>query len=187
MKWIKATDYKNFNLNSCVMSIGNFDGLHLGHQKLIDELLKAARSRGLSSLVMTFHPHPLQVLKPHLQAKFLFSKEDLSQQLEKLGVNYLLEIPFSRELAAMKAEDFLTQHLISKLHPQEMIVGYDFCFGKNKEGDVHFLQRKTAELGIGLQVVEAVSWRQAIISSSRIRQALALGQVQDVKQMLGRY
>ena len=186
MEWIKPKDYQNFLLKSCVLSIGNFDGLHIGHRQLISALLRSARDRGVPSLVLTFNPHPLELLKPEIQPQFLFSKQDLSEQLAQLGVDYLVEIPFTKELASMSADQFFAEHLMGKLKPLKLVVGYDFCFGRNKEGNINYLKKKTHAENVGLEVIEALHRDGQPISSSRIRKALSEGAIELVQDLLGR-
>ncbi|MCB0390606.1 MAG: bifunctional riboflavin kinase/FAD synthetase [Bdellovibrionales bacterium] len=186
MKWIKAAEYNNFQLKSSVLSIGNFDGLHLGHQKLVKLLLDESKARKAPSLVMTFSPHPHEILKPDIEFRYLFSKEDLFEQLEQMGVDYLVEVPFTLEMSKMSADDFFENQIVKKFSPQGLIVGYDFCFGRNQEGNLNYLQQKTKSLGLFLKIVDAYKVNNNPISSSRIREALKGGDVQLVNNLLGR-
>lgn len=186
MEWIEPSKYSDIVLKTCILSIGNYDGLHLGHQQLIKRLVSDSKKMGVPSVVLSFNPHPLSILRPEIQLSYLFSREDLHTQLEQRGIDYFVEVPFTHELSQLSAEDFFNLHLFNKFHPKMLIVGYDFCFGRDRQGDIKFLKKITSENQIQLEVIPAFEWDSLPVSSSRIRRALAEGKLSEVKSMLGR-
>ena len=186
MKWINTEQYSEFHLKGSVLTLGNFDGLHLGHQQLVKSLLISAKKHNLPSVVLTFYPHPQEVLLPGKPQQYLFSRKDLFDQLRHFGVDYLIEIPFNKDLANLTAETFYEQHLYNKFKPQKIIVGYDFCFGRDRNGNIDLLRALTLRYQSKLDVLPAYQWKGAVVSSSRIRKSLAEGKIKDVQSMLGR-
>ncbi|MGZ3692423.1 MAG: bifunctional riboflavin kinase/FAD synthetase [Pseudobdellovibrio sp.] len=186
MKWIRSQDEAVPHFKSSVLTIGNFDGLHLGHQKLIKKLLQVARENNTVSVVCTFRPHPRTVLKPNEPHHKLFDYRDQVEVLTQMGVDYLVEEKFSKDLALMSAEDFLNNYIIKVFNPTHIVVGYDFSFGKGRGGNIEFLKKACAEKGIGLDVVDAYVQDGQVISSTLLRLLLEHGQVQKVKEYLGR-
>jgi riboflavin kinase / FMN adenylyltransferase len=169
-----------------VLTIGNFDGVHLGHRALIQEVLKRSRASRIPSVVMTFDPHPMKVLHPDRQLKRLFSVEDQHHQFEKLGVDVLVVEPFSREFSQLSPSQYIDDWIVNPFHPELLVVGHDFNFGANRAGTLSFLGDRSRELGFELLVVAPVSINGVVVSSSRVRDAIAKGDVSYATQLLGR-
>lgn len=169
-----------------VVTIGNFDGVHLGHRQLIESVVESSQKRKLTSVVLTFFPHPVQVLYPERRLKRLFDLKDLEVQLEKLAVDWLVVQPFTLEFAKTSPRDFIESHLCPKLCPKMLRVGYDFSFGSNRTGSFDQLRDYGHKLGFVVEEVGAVYQNQVPVSSQRIRTALCEGDVVLAKSLLGR-
>ena len=168
-------------LRGASVAMGNFDGVHRGHRAVID----AARRPGLPLGVVTFEPHPRQVFAPDAPPFRLMNAESRRNRLAKLGVDLLYELPFSRELAALSAEEFARQVLAEGLGIRHVVVGADFRFGKGRAGDAEGLTALGRNLGFEVTVQPLVGGGEGAISSTAIRVALAEGRVQDAADMLG--
>ncbi len=186
MKLLKDVDDFPKNISSSVVSVGNFDGLHLGHQALIHRLKEAAKRENAPSVVMTFWPHPMQVLQPERKLKCIFSREDQSRMLSEYGVDFLIVQAFSRSFSELTPEQFVVSKLFKPLRPKDLVVGYDFAFGAHKKGSIEFLKQKGDELGFRVDLIAPVKLKDQIVSSSRIRQLIAEGDVKFAGEMLRR-
>ncbi|MFH2102254.1 MAG: bifunctional riboflavin kinase/FAD synthetase [Chloroflexota bacterium] len=167
------------------LTIGIFDGVHRGHQSLLDRLVTGAQAEGNPAVVLTFHPHPAIVLGNQGDFKFLTTPQERAEILESLGVEVVITQPFDRQLAAQSAETFM-RHLSRTLGVERLIIGYDFALGRGREGDSQFLTTLGKSLGYSVDLISPVSDDTEIISSSRIRQHLAAGQVEQAALDLGR-
>ena len=166
---------------SCAATIGNFDGVHLGHQELLRRTVECARSKGLPAVVVTFDPHPAAIFTEY-PPKLLCSREQCLELLEELGVDAVLLMPFTRELAEQRAESFCRRVLQEELGVQELFVGYDFRLGCDQAGADRMRDFGT----YSLTQVEAVMAGDAPVSSTRIRKALAEGRLDEANALLGR-
>lgn len=173
-------------LQSSVVTIGNFDGLHLGHQKLIEKVIDLANQKNAESVVMTFEPHPAKVLFPEKQLQRLFSLQDQQDMLQKWGVKHYIVEPFSRALSELHRDQFLYDWILKPLNPQALVVGYDFNFGSNREGNTSYLESKAKDLRLELHVIPPYKIENEIVSSSAIRQLIADTKMQKANQFLGR-
>lgn len=167
-----------------VLTLGSFDGIHLGHRLLIEGVRQAALDQGRASAVVTFFPHPSVVLG-RAEPFYLTSTEDKITLLNAIGIDVLMIMEFKPETTQIRAEDFLTL-LIDHLHMRELHVGYDFAFGNKREGNIDFLRAATRRRGFTLKVVEALAQDGEVISSSDIRQSLRRGDVVSAARRLGR-
>jgi riboflavin kinase/FMN adenylyltransferase len=171
----------------CVVTIGAFDGVHRGHQALIDDVRKRADSMDAASAVVTFDCHPASVVRPESAPQLL---TDLDQKLELLaatGIDYVLVVPFTADRANEPAADFVQDILIDRLNAQTVVVGYDFHFGKGREGDVNFLRRSGERLGFEVVSFDAVNAAlDGVISSTAVREKLVEGDVAGAHELLGR-
>ncbi len=170
------------------ITVGTFDGIHLGHQKIIDGLKVAAGEKGLESVVVTFYPNPKIVVNPDAgkKLKILTTIDERVYALKRTGIDKLLIIDFTTEFARWSYEKFLKEILIDKLSLKELIIGYDHAFGKNREGNFSNLQALSAKFGFGLQKIQPVELDGKIVSSSRIRELLLQGDVESAGAFLGR-
>jgi riboflavin kinase/FMN adenylyltransferase len=169
-----------------VLTIGAFDGVHRGHQALIEAVIERARATGRLAAVITFHPHPAVVLAPERAPRSLTTPGDKVALLEGLGVDLVVLLPFDREVAATSARDFV-EMIARHLRLRELWVGNDFALGRNREGNVPRLRELGRDLGYEVHVVEPVVDGSESISSSRIRALLQEGRVAEAAQLLGRY
>lgn len=186
MKTLSGVKTLEKPLRRSVITIGNFDGLHLGHRKIISRIRELAESNGALSVVMTFDPHPRQVLSPDPTFKRVFLLSDLSKQLEVEKIDYLILEPFSRDLSQMEPEIFIQERVFKPLNPSHLVVGYDFSFGANRKGTLTVLEHICSKLNILLEVIPPYKIQDTIVSSTRIRQAVTEGDVSFARDLLGR-
>lgn len=169
-----------------VATIGNFDGIHRGQRAILDRVVARARELGRPSVVVTFQPHPLTVLRPGEGPRLLTTPEAKQRLIEEVGVDALLVVRFDRDFATTPAEHFVCEFLSHRLSVTEVHVGRDFSFGHRREGDLELLRRMGEEHGFEARPVDEVSLRGERISSSRIRKAVAEGRMEDAHELLGR-
>jgi riboflavin kinase/FMN adenylyltransferase len=169
-----------------MISIGNFDGVHRGHQKMIQTLVHHARTRQLSAMVFTFDPHPIHLLRPEHAPPELMKIEDRAAILEQLGVECVIAWPTDHDLLNLSPQEFFQQILCDQLKAQGLVEGPNFYFGKDRAGDVKLLQTLCEQAGMFFKVVEPSMCDTRMISSSEIRKAIQAGEVDLAAQMLGR-
>ena len=188
--WQNPSDCLNFRAQSRVeetaLTIGNFDGVHRGHQELLKRVVAAANQRGLFSMLLTFHPHPLQILSPEKQHTRLFSLEDQQERLAASGLQGVLRQPFSRQFSETAARDFLQNYLLKFFQPRALIVGHDFSFGAHRMGNLELLRDFCQREKIELEAVPPLEIEGEIVSTSRIRENLLSGKLDQAEKMLGR-
>lgn len=172
--------------NGCVATIGNFDGVHIGHQEIIKRVVERARALGVPAAAVTFRPHPQIALNPAAGAHLLNSYEEKLRILESLGLDLVIEEPFSREFSNTTPEQFFRDYLLRRLNVRFLYLGYDFVFGKERAGSLELLHRLAEASGVGVEVVPAVKLDGAPVSSTSIRQALEAGDIVGVNRGLGR-
>ncbi|MBI2259330.1 MAG: bifunctional riboflavin kinase/FAD synthetase [Flavobacteriia bacterium] len=161
-----------------VVTIGTFDGVHIGHQKIIQQLLDKAKEIDGESVLITFYPHPRKIIDKTFQLDLISTKEEKEEKLKDLGLNHLIYIPFTKEFAEKSALDFLQDVLINSLHVHTLIVGYDHRFGNNREGDIHFLNQYSPIFNYKVEEISAQVIEETKVSSSKIRTALNEGKVE---------
>lgn len=176
-----------WNLSSSIVTLGNFDGLHLGHRKLIDGAVADGKKLSLPSVVLTFEPHPLKVLAPERAPKLILAYKDKLRLLQRFGVEIVAVQPFDHDFANLEGEDFVRNVLVGRLNARKVWVGRDFRFGRGRKAGVEDLLAWGSDRCIEVAAVEPVVVGEERVSSSRIRQLLAAGRVRDAKSMLGRY
>ena len=169
-----------------VITLGNFDGIHLGHQELIRMVIRRARETGGTSLVVTFRPHPLKILAPEKCPPLISIYEEKIRLIEALGVDALVKIPFTMDFAAMSPEAFVKDILCDLLGAKEIFVGFNYRFGKGRAGNIEMLRELGTRHGFTVREVEQVSLRGEVISSTAIRQLLKDGEVEHAARLLGR-
>lgn len=168
-----------------IVVIGNFDGVHLGHRQLLNRAMELKQKMGLPAVVLTFDPHPLAILRPPHQR--LFDLEDQQEQFRKSGLDGVIYLPFSRDLSQKTAEQFLNEILGPELNPQAIIVGFNFHFGANRSGSPRTLQEWGLTHHCQVEVVDPVyAENKILLSTSEVRQALQVGDVERAMQILGR-
>ena len=171
--------------HACV-TIGNFDGVHLGHQLLFGEVVQRAYRCNGTSVAVTFDPHPLQVLRPQ-GIKLISTCEQKTELIEHAGIDALVIIPFSMKFAGISAEHFVDDILRKTIGVKELVVGYDYAFGRGRAGNIDFLQSQGKEKGFSVSVVEAHYENEMLVSSSKVRELVAEGRMADARTLLGRY
>jgi riboflavin kinase/FMN adenylyltransferase len=170
-----------------ILTIGTYDGLHLGHQAIIREMVRRAHAAGKEAVLMTFDPHPRMVLQPKdHQVELIDTLEEKLSKLEELGLDTVILYPFSQEFASMSAADFIQTILVKRLGVSEVHIGYDHQFGKNREGTYELLHEKGIELGYSVYQIEAKKIDEVAISSTKIRNAIRQGDVETAKHYLGK-
>ena len=169
-----------------IVALGNFDGFHAGHQAVVGRALALAREAGLPALVASFDPHPARLFKPELPPFALTSMGQRFDLFAKFGIDAAVLIPFDRELAALSAQDFVTQWLVRRLGVSGVVTGGDFTFGSNRSGDTAQLAALGAEHGINCEVVAPVADAAGTISSTRIRNCLRAADPAGAAQLLTR-
>src|SRR3990167_7497562 len=171
-----------------VLTIGNFDGVHLGHQALIQTVLEKARLLQAPSMVVTFEPHPFEFFRE--EAKYQIPRltrfREKFTALAKMGVNYVLVLPFNQRIASMPAPDFVKEIIYEKLHPAHIVVGDDFKFGYQRQGDFKFLCAQGGQFGFSVQAIDPFLINYQRVSSTQIRKALAEDNLSFAKILLGR-
>lgn len=168
------------------LTIGNFDGLHLGHQALVRRTLDVCRLKGLTPVIMTFWPHPRQVLFPDRGHVPLTSREDRLSLLEGMGVPHVLELPFTRELASLDAADFARTHF-APMRLRHLVVGHDFSLGRDRGGQVPVLRQLGGQWSFAVERLEAVAAGEGlVVSSTALRQLIVRGDVAQAAKLLGR-
>ena len=168
------------------VTIGNFDGVHLGHQMLFDQVVARARQSQGTSVAVTFDPHPLKVLSPQ-GIRLISTTPQKIELIERAGIDVLVIIPFSREVAVTTAVEFVDEVLLRRVGMQDLVVGYDYAMGKGRQGDTAFLQHQGEEKGFSVMVMPAHYEQGMLVSSTRIRELVAEGKMRDVRRLLGRY
>jgi len=168
-----------------VVTIGSFDGLHIGHRALIREIVAHARETGRLSALVTFHPHPRAVLRPWLSPKVLTTPGEKAVLLARWGLDVLVLLRFTPALARTSARDFI-RLLYERLHMAELWVGQDFALGRGREGNVPALQAMGAEWGFEVRAINPVVVNGRVVSSTWIRELLAAGHVAEARRLLGR-
>jgi riboflavin kinase/FMN adenylyltransferase len=172
-------------LKRCVLAIGNFDGFHRGHQHVFAQVLERARERGVPAVVMTFEPHPRDVFSPQ-PVMFRLTLADAKARLtEALGLDALVVMPFSREFSRIEAEEFVSRFLVKGLDVSRVIIGDDFRFGRDRKGTPEFLREAGEQQGFVVETLDLLDQGQGPISSSRVRESLRQGALDDANALLG--
>lgn len=174
------------NIKHAVVTIGTFDGVHLGHQAIFNEMRRLAQEIDGETVVVTFHPHPRQVLSIGTEKlRFICSQEEKLQKFEEYGIDNVMIIPFTKEFASTPSDEFIKTYIIDRLHPSVIVVGYDHHFGKNRMGDIEMLQRLSTQYGFRTVQVEAKYVNEVAVSSTKIRNFLWVGNVKAANELLG--
>ena len=169
-----------------VVTIGNFDGVHLGHQKILSGVVERARANNLESAVLTFYPHPARILRPDAAPTLLMTLEQRLAAFDAMGINAALVLQFDADLAKISAEDFAKTFLVDTLRAKAVLVGQNFRFGNRQGGDVKLLQEIGRRSDFEVEIVPPVIQGGEIVSSTAVREALRNGRVEDAEPLLGR-
>ncbi len=182
---IKENFHRSPTALPLALSIGMFDGVHRGHQSIIEKLNKISDEKNLQSAILTFWPHPRKIFNPADDLKLLNSIDEKKYLLDKNGLQSLFIKEFDEDFRNLTGEEFVRQVLVAQLNVKHLIIGYDHTFGKNKSGDFSLLKKMGPELGFEVEQVEAVNYKDINISSTQIRNALSNGNVILANEMLG--
>jgi riboflavin kinase/FMN adenylyltransferase len=172
--------------NGTTVTVGSFDGVHLGHQAVLREIDRRARAAGRASVLVTFDPHPLEVVNPDAAPPLLTTGPERLEILAQSPLDYVLLLRFDRHLARLTPEGFVREILLERCAVRELVIGHDHGFGRGRSGDVETLRRLGAAHGFDVDVVDPVDFGGQHVSSSRIRRAVAGGDLVTARAMLGR-
>ena len=186
MKVIKGYQTLSQTFTHPVVAIGNFDGVHLGHQKIIEIAKEKAKEKLGQSIAFTFKPHPKIALHPERKTRLLSTYDEKLELLARLGLDFTIEEPFSREFSSIEPEEFFNSVLRERIHAEAIIVGYDFAFGKDRHGHLDTLKAFCEKSGVELLIIPAHRLGEEIVSSSQIRHHLMNGQIEAANLLLGR-
>ena len=176
----------NFKTISCaVATTGTFDGVHLGHRKILNQLVAKAKKVGGESVLLTFSPHPRIVLQPDVELELLSSENEKISLLEKTGIDHLIIHPFTREFSRTQSLDFVREFLVNKIGVKHLVIGYDHHFGRNREGSFDHLKEFGPIYGFEVEEIAAFDIDQVNVSSTKIRNALAEGNIELANMYLG--
>lgn len=183
MKTIKSISEIE-KIEESVITIGNFDGLHNGHQVLVKKAVKYAKDNNINSIVFTFENHPVNFFR-HNFIKKLISNKEKSKRIKDLDVDIMISIPFDEYMTRISAKDFVKEILVDKLGAKKIIIGHDFTFARNKEGNSNVLEVLSKKYGFSVEIVKPVKINNIRVSSTYIRNLVSQGSVSKVKEYLG--
>lgn len=179
-------DLKNFSARNPVVTIGTFDGVHLGHQTVISRLKDIAKEHNGETVIFTFYPHPRLVTSPNeTNLRLLTTLQEKISLFEKFGIDHLIIYPFNKEFADLTYKEFVRQILVEKMHTHCLVVGYDHKFGKNREGGFEYLKACAKELNFKIERLDALSVQEENVSSTKIRAALQEGNIKVANHYFG--
>jgi riboflavin kinase/FMN adenylyltransferase len=174
-------------VTNAVVTSGTFDGVHLGHQKILTRIREIARSNQGETVLITFWPHPRLVLYPNEhKLRLLSTFEEKAKLLRKFGIDHLITIPFTQEFSQMTSQEFIQKVLIDAIHTKKLVIGYDHRFGKNREGSFEYLKANSSAFGFELEEISRQDVEEIAVSSTKIRTALESGDVKVAESCLGR-
>ncbi|EMF81919.1 riboflavin biosynthesis protein RibF [Leptospira weilii serovar Topaz str. LT2116] len=171
----------------CVVTLGNFDGIHLGHQALLDRVLQVSQKTGLASCVVTYDPNPAVVLGKKPEMKNLMALADKEEWIRRKGIDFLVVLPFNKELAEMSAESFLEEILLKQLKARNIIIGFNHCFGKERRGNYELLKEYSEKLKYSVEKMDPVFLKEIKLSSSYVRKLVSEGNVREAARCLNRF
>ena len=186
MKIIRGIDNLNNEFTQCVLTLGNFDGVHLGHQQLINHLIEQGKKLNLPTAVMLFEPQPLEFFSKQNAPARLTSFKEKVRLIEKLGIDYIIAVPFTQTFANMSANAFIQDWLINKLNAKYIVIGDDFQFGRDRKGDINLLQQYTQNNHFLVESMPTFVWNNLRISSTAVREALFNSDFELARCLLGR-
>ena len=182
----RSLDEGRGRFGPCALAIGNFDGVHIGHQALIGEAVSYARSRDLKPAVLTFNPHPTAIVAPDRVPRLISSIEQRFRLLAEIGVERIFALNFNAQIAALSPEDFVSQILAGALATKAVFVGENFRFGNKQAGTPQVFYRLGEEFGFSVHFLKQISYRRRIVSSTAVREELLVSNVVEAARLLGR-
>lgn len=186
MKLIRGLNQLSTALKGCVMTIGNFDGVHLGHQALIEQVKSMADDKGLPSLVMIFEPQPIEFFAPTKAPKRLYRLREKIISIQQIGIDYLFCVPFNTSFSQLTAEQFVINYLVDALKVRHLVIGDDFCFGKNRCGNYALLQKMGNDNHFTVQNTLTIQQQNERVSSTKIRELVADNDFDMAAKFLGK-
>ena len=168
------------------LTIGNFDGVHLGHRELLKKIKQTCVEKNLQFVVVTFVPHPQKILQPERERFLINSYEHRRSLLQGLGVDYLIEMTFTRDFSTLQADEFLSKYLLIYPRLKDFYLGYDFAFGANKQGTYDLVKTVCAPLNVQVEIQPKYEFNGKVVSSSFIRDCLVSGNIAEVEELLSR-
>src|SRR5690349_14222055 len=184
MKIYRSLDEIPAGFGPTALTIGNFDGVHYGHRRILRRLKELAGEHGWHASVLTFDPHPTRVVAPDRAPKLMTSPDRRAELMREEGIDQVLILPFTPELARLSPQEFVSTLLVDRLHARAVLVGENFRFGHRAAGNVRLLQELGRKLGFETEIVPKVSCRGRIVSSSGIRELILKGQVSTAARLL---
>jgi riboflavin kinase / FMN adenylyltransferase len=179
-------DLNNFYAQNPVLTVGTFDGVHLGHRKIIARLHDLAKAINGESVIFTFDPHPRKVVAPtETNLRLLTTLDEKIELFEQSGIDHLIIYPFTPEFAQLTYEQFVEQILVGQIHTKSLVVGYDHKFGKGRQGDFEFLKNCADRLGFQIEKLDVLLMNESSISSTKIREAIQIGDFDTANAFLG--
>jgi len=186
MQVITSKEYNKFKGSNTCLAIGTFDGLHKGHQLIINQAIKEARKNNYPAAVLSFHPHPLEIIAGKMPPPSVVSRSQKISILEDMGIDYYFEQEFNQEFAQLKPEEFINQILLDKIRVKTIVVGDDFRFGYKNEGNVEILKEMGKLHSYRAKIISQLHASDDRISSTRIRTLLKKGKIKNAEKLLGR-
>jgi riboflavin kinase/FMN adenylyltransferase len=186
MEMIRGLEALKESYHNTVLTIGNFDCVHLGHQKILSTVLRRAKEIKGTPMAITFDPHPMIVIAPERKIKILTTLEEKAKLMKEMGIKVFLCIKFTKEFSNMLPDDFIRDVLVEKINAKEIIVGTNYAFGKNKKGTVELLRKRGKKYGFTVKVIRNAKLHGDVVSSSKIRELLVKGAVFKASTFLGR-
>lgn len=173
-------------IKNAVVTIGTFDGVHIGHQKIISRLQEVAQQKGGETVILTFFPHPRMILHPDdLNIKLISTMDEKAEHLANLGIDHLIITPFTRDFSNLSPQEYIREILVKKIGTTQIIIGYDHRFGKDRSGGLKELQYYSSELGYEVEEIPEQDIDDVAISSTKIRNAILSGDVKTAESFLG--
>ena len=173
-------------IKNAVVTIGTFDGVHIGHQKIISRLQEVARQKGGETVILTFFPHPRMILHPDdLNIKLISTMDEKAERLSNLGIDHLIITPFTRDFSNLSPQEYIREILVKKIGTTQIIIGYDHRFGKDRSGGLKELQHYSSELGYQVEEIPEQDIDEVAISSTTIRNAILSGDIETAENFLG--
>jgi riboflavin kinase / FMN adenylyltransferase len=172
---------------NAIVTTGTFDGIHIGHQKIINRLKEKASEMGGETVLLTFWPHPRLIISPNDDnLKLLTTIDEKTELLEKLGINHFVVLPFTREFSELSSDQYINEILLKGLGTKAMVIGYDHRFGRNREGGIDYLTKNSDRFKIEIEEISRQEVENITISSTKIRNAILDGKIKEANDLLGR-
>jgi riboflavin kinase / FMN adenylyltransferase len=173
-------------LENAVVTIGTFDGVHVGHQKIINRLLEITRQTGGESVILTFFPHPRMILHPEdVNIKLISTITEKAERLEAAGIDHLIITPFTRDFSNLSPQEYIKDFLVDRIGTRHIVIGYDHRFGKDRKGGLQQLQQYSSEYGFAVEEIPEQDIHDVAVSSTKIRQAILSGDIETANDFLG--